>query len=172
MAAVCVLELKVAAAASHAGHAAGAHAAHCSAAPYRQFDFWLGDWDVYSVESGKLIARAQVTPVLAGCALSEDYRSRTGYAGRSFSAYDASRGVWHQSWVSSEGEILVIEGGLREGAMELCGADQAAPQGPQRWTRGVWRPAADTVRETATRSTDGRKTWQPWFDIVFRRHRP
>jgi hypothetical protein len=26
-------------------------------------------------------------------------------------------------------------------------------------------------RETADRSTDGGKTWTPWFDIVFRPHR-
>jgi hypothetical protein len=28
------------------------------------------------------------------------------------------------------------------------------------------------VRETATRSKDGGKTWEPLFDIVFRPHKP
>jgi hypothetical protein len=28
------------------------------------------------------------------------------------------------------------------------------------------------VRETAVTSTDGGTTWQPWFDLVFRPHKP
>jgi hypothetical protein len=28
------------------------------------------------------------------------------------------------------------------------------------------------VRETAMASTDGGKTWEPWFDLWFRPHKP
>jgi hypothetical protein len=35
--------------------------------------------------------------------------------------------------------------------------------------RGEWKPENGNVRETAVTSTDGGKTWKPWFDLVFRR---
>jgi hypothetical protein len=40
-------------------------------------------------------------------------------AGESFSIYDVSRKVWHQTWVTDRGKLLVIEGGLQQGAMVL-----------------------------------------------------
>jgi hypothetical protein len=33
----------------------------------------------------------------------------------------------------------------------------------------TWAPEAGGVRETAERSSDGGKTWRPWFDLSFRR---
>jgi len=36
--------------------------------------------------------------------------------------------------------------------------------------RGTWTPVADGVRESAVTSSDGGKTWKPWFDLSFRRH--
>jgi hypothetical protein len=38
--------------------------------------------------------------------------------------------------------------------------------------RGTWKPADGGVRETAIVSTDAGKTWQPWFDLIFRPHKP
>jgi ketosteroid isomerase-like protein len=35
--------------------------------------------------------------------------------------------------------------------------------------RGVWKAENRDVRETAVTSTDGGKTWAPWFDLTFRR---
>jgi hypothetical protein len=35
--------------------------------------------------------------------------------------------------------------------------------------RGTWKPVNGEVREIAVKSTDAGKTWEPWFDIVFRR---
>ena len=34
---------------------------------------------------------------------------------------NASRGVWHQTWVDSQGLLLVIEGGLRDGKAAASG---------------------------------------------------
>jgi ketosteroid isomerase-like protein len=35
--------------------------------------------------------------------------------------------------------------------------------------RGTWKPVNGEVREVAQKSADGGKTWDPWFDIMFRR---
>jgi ketosteroid isomerase-like protein len=138
--------------------------AHCAGAAYRQFDFWAGNWDVFDVGSPIKVAHAQVDLILDGCVLREDYQGADGHKGQSFTIYDAARDVWHQSWVTNRGQLLEIEGKFEAGTMVLSGEDHAAGS----IVRGWWKPVNGEVRETATTSTDGGKTWKPWFDLVFR----
>jgi hypothetical protein len=37
--------------------------------------------------------------------------------------------------------------------------------------RGTWRAVEGAVREIAVKSSDGGKTWTPWFDLTFRPHK-
>jgi len=140
----------------------------CAAPEYRQFDFWLGDWDVFDSGDAKPSMRIRVEKILDGCALRESYRDDAGKLGESYNIYDASRKVWHQTWVTNRGQLLVLEGGLENGVMTLR-ATETTPAGPVLW-RGVWTPRGAEVRETAETSSDGGKTWKPKFDIVFRKH--
>jgi hypothetical protein len=144
--------------------------ADCASPAHRQFDFWLGDWDVFDGHSHAKVARVHVTRTLDDCVLLEEYRGSDGHEGESFSIYDGPRGVWHQTWVTNRGQLLVIEGSLRGGAMELSGPEHLA-DGAVRLVRGTWQPSHDGVREVAVRSTDGGKTWTEWFDLEFRPHR-
>jgi hypothetical protein len=159
------------------GHGTGSSAmaegekSGCSGTEYRQFDFWLGDWDAFDFEKpGPSVARTRVDRILEGCVLRENYEGADGHQGESFSIYDASRKTWHQSWVTNRGELLVIEGEFKNGEMVLSGADRTT-DGKERRVRGVWKPVDGGVRETAVTSTDGGKTWEPWFDLGFRPHR-
>ena len=150
----------------------GAAPAACASAEYRQFDFWVGDWDVFDIENPKtIVARVHVNRILDGCVLHEDYQSTDGVKGQSFSIYDAMRKAWHQSWVTNRGAMLEIQGNMEGTAMVLSGADRT-PDGKDRQVRGVWKPVSDGVREMAVRSTDGGKTWMPWFDLIFRTPKP
>jgi hypothetical protein len=96
--------------------------------------------------------------------LREDYQGTDGHKGQSFTIYDATRNIWHQTWVTNRGELLQIEGKVENGEMVLSGKNQ---QGSL--VRGTWRPVKKNVRETAVISIDGGSTWEPWFDLVFRR---
>jgi DICT domain-containing protein len=108
--------------------------------------------------------------LLVGCVLREKYSGADGNQGQSLRIYDISRRVWHQTWVTNRGELLTIEGTFQYGAMTLSGADRTA-DGKERRVRGVWKPENGGVRETAVTSTDGGKTWKPWFDLNFRSHK-
>jgi len=144
--------------------------ASCAAPEYRQFDFFAGDWDTYDVAApSKLVARNKVTLILEGCVVHEVYRQTDGLVGESFSLYDSSRGGWHQSWVTNRGSLLLLDGGLDGDRMALTATEKSS-DGTTSLLRGVWRREGTTVRETATRSTDGGKSWTPVFDIVFRKH--
>lgn len=145
--------------------AAGAAASSpvCAAALYHQFDFWIGDWDVFDFGGSTKVAHARIDSILHGCVLHEDYRAVDGHEGQSFTIYDANRNAWHQTWVTSGGTLLEIDGGFRNGEMVLTGKNQKAET-----VRGVWQPASGGVRETAFKSADDGKTWGPWFDVLFR----
>jgi hypothetical protein len=143
----------------------------CTAPEYRQFDFWIGDWDTFELnDPAKLVARCRVDKILDGCALREVYDQSDGLTGQSFTIYDAPREIWHQSWVTNRGQLLVLEGGIQGDRMVLTGADRSA-DGKPILLRGVWVRVEGGVRETAETSSDAGKTWKPFFDIVFRPHK-
>ena len=151
--------------------AARAPAGACAGAEFRQFDFWLGDWDTFDMAAPtKVVARNKVTRMLHGCALREDYVQNDGLVGESYSLWDASRKRWHQSWVTNRGTLLLLEGGM-EGDRMVMAAPETQPDGSTSLLRGVWWRDGVNVRSKAERSTDGGKTWSPVFDIVFRPHR-
>ena len=144
----------------------------CSAPSHHQFDFWIGDWDAYDMAApDSIVARNHVTPMLDSCALREVYEQNDGLRGESFSAWDESRGLWHQSWVTNGGTVLLLDGGMRGDSMVLT-ATEHHPDGTTSLLRGTWWPEGSAVREKADRSRDGGATWTPVFDIVFRPHRP
>lgn len=162
----CILFACCLTTALHAENPAPVPSSPCSAPAYHSFDFWIGDWDVFDAHDGSKDSHVLVERVLGGCALREQYHGVDGTEGESLSAWDQSQHVWHQYWVSSGAEIVVIEGDLHAGSMILTGS-QSGTHPAQ--VRGVWKPEGATVRETAQRSHDGGKTWQPWFDLQFRR---
>ena len=145
-------------------------AAHCDTPEYHQFDFFEGDWDAYDFGApDTVVARNTVTPMLGGCAVREVYVQGDGVQGESFSAFDASRHRWHQSWITNRGTMLLLDGQLDSGRMILT-ATEYDKKGDSSLVRGIWLPQRGSVRETARRSRDGGKTWEPLFDIVFRPH--
>jgi hypothetical protein len=160
--------LPFAAAPSPAAAQAGApQAPACSAPEHRQFDFWLGDWQVEV--PGKPANKSRITRLFGACGLREEYWAGGGrYEGSSFNVYDATRKVWHQTWVDNQGGLLALEGGLRGASMVLEG-EQPGPQGGKQTNRITWTPNADgTVRQLWEISTDAGKSWTTAFDGLYR----
>ena len=142
----------------------------CDSPEHHQFDFTVGDWDIYDFDHpGKITAHIRVERILDGCVLHEIYSDPSGSAGESFSVYDATRRIWHQTWVTNSGKLLVIEGTFDGHQMVLSGEQRQ--NGQRVMVRGTWQPISGGVRETAVTSADG-KSWTPWFDIVFHPRRP
>jgi hypothetical protein len=60
----------------------------CTDNAHRQFDFWVGNWDVFDVERPTVVvAHARVELILNACVLHEVYESVDGHKGESFSIY-------------------------------------------------------------------------------------
>jgi hypothetical protein len=141
-------------------------AASCGAPEYHQLDFWVGTWDVFEVDGSHPVAQASISRELEGCALHERYEQADGLHGESFSAYEAGRQLWRQSWYTNHGKGLELTGKMQTDSLVLEGIDYSTT--PQSKVRVTWKPLKGAVQETAVISSDNGKTWKTWFDLFFR----
>ena len=137
----------------------------------RQFDFWLGEWEV-SDPVGVPAGRNRITALFEGCALREEWEGASGHRGTSLNAWSPQTGRWHQTWVDSSGLLLRIEGGLRDGAMVMEGEALLPGQGARVLRHRIsWSPVngdPDRVRQHWEVAGDA-GTWQTAFDGRYRR---
>ena len=137
----------------------------------REFDFWVGSWEVTD-PGGAIVGTNLIEPVIDGHALREQWNGRSGIRGTSYSAYDASREVWHQTWIDTSGSLLLLEGGLRDGAMVLEGLESDPATSTATRHRITWSvidggPAG--IRQHWESSVDGGVSWTTAFDGRYRR---
>jgi len=144
--------------------------ANCAAPVYRQLDFWLGDWDTFEANDPTTsISRTHVDLIAAGCAIHELYEQTDGLIGDSILSFDAVRNVWQQTWVTNRGSLMVIVGKFKDGALTLEG-EVHLKDGKSLLQRITWKVEGSGVRESSLISKDAGKTWEPGFDVVFRKH--
>lgn len=134
----------------------------CTAPEHRQFDFWIGDWEVRTPD-GKLAGTNRISRAFGGCVLHEQYETGRGYSGSSFNLYDASRRRWHQTWVDSGGLLLQLDGGLVDGRMVLEG-ETVNPDGTTSRQRITWTPNPDGSVRQFWEATDAAGHWTVAFD--------
>jgi hypothetical protein len=146
---------------------APALAAPCEEPAHRAFDFWLGEWEVRTPD-GKLAGHNRIESEYGGCVLHERYTTGRGYSGESLNVYDASRKVWHQTWVDTDGTLLLLEGGPREGKMVLEG-QTANADGPATKHRISWSANSDGSVRQLWESTDAKGQWTIAFDGKYTR---
>jgi hypothetical protein len=140
----------------------------CAAPVHRQFDFWVGTWDVIGA-AGRFAGTNHIELVDGGCALYESWSSGGGgYTGRSLNSVGGD-GRWRQAWVDSSGLRLELVGGLVDGKMILEGETPAsAPGGPPVKNRITWSPEAEgRVRQHWETSADGGKIYTTAFDGLY-----
>lgn len=153
--------------------AAAPISADCSAAEYRQLDFWIGDWDTFESDAadGASIARARIDPIAQGCAMHELYEQNDGLIGDdSILSYDPVRRHWQQTWVTNRGSLMVLVGNVKDGTLVLEG-EVHLRDGRTVLQRISWKAQDNGVREWALLSKDGGRTWTPAFDVLFRKRK-
>jgi hypothetical protein len=137
----------------------------------RDFDFWLGSWEVFSA-GGELIGTSRITPLYDGRVIAESWTGESGVLGTSLNAWDDERGVWHQTWMDSTGSVLLLDGALSDGRMVLEGVTGTGSDGsnPGQRQRITWTPSADRreVRQLWEMSDDGGGSWSVAFDGRYR----
>ena len=140
----------------------------CPAEVRRQFDFWVGNWDV--TVAGKPAGVNRIEKILEGCALLENWQGVGGMSGKSVNFYDPRRERWHQTWVDDRGGSLGLDGAFAGGKMVLTGTKKDPTTGKTTIDRITWTPLpADQVRQVWETSTDDGKSWTVAFDGLYTR---
>jgi len=140
----------------------------CSGAPYRQFDFWLGEWEVQTPK-GTPAGENKVEKILDGCAIRESWTAADGSHGSSLTSYDGPAGRWTQTFVDDLGMVLVLDGEFRDGKMVLSGR-RSASRGSSMLNRIVWQKVeGDRIRQRWEQSSDEGKNWTLLFEGLYSR---
>lgn len=136
---------------------------------YRQFDYWLGDWNVEV--GGQRIATSSINVILDDCVIFENYHALRGYEGKSFSIWDAITKRWEQRYVDTTGAFHEWKGGLENGQMRFLWRHNDAAGHPQLDRMTYAKEGPDKVRQLLENSTDDGKTWSPTFDGMYIRRK-
>jgi hypothetical protein len=161
--------LVVAVAAAAAGQAPPPRGACDSLPEAHQLDFWIGTWHVF-LPDGTKAGENRIEPILAHCALLENWTSERGVQGKSLNFFDPSSRRWRQLWIDETGTVIDFgRGGLVGNAMRFHGST-TGKDGAVVQQRLTFHPVAvDTVRQVWEQSDDG-NTWRVVFDGRYVRH--
>lgn len=133
----------------------------CTAPEYRQFDFWLGRWNVAPTDAPPDARQALslITAEAGGCAIFEDFRD-LDVRGVSINVFDPVTAAWYETFVDNTGTRLVLRGAFAGNTMILT-----APDGGSRIT---WSNLGGTVQQFGENSLDAGASWEPAFDLIYR----
>jgi hypothetical protein len=143
----------------------------CQSQEYRQFDFWVGRWDVYRTDTNQLVAHSLIEKLYNGCAVRENWMPLPGQGGPggSLNSYRPDTKQWVQYWTDSGNNLNEYAGAVEDGKMVLTGTSHAA-NGAERPQRMVYEGLPDgSVTQTGYVSPDGGKTWNLNYKLAYRR---
>jgi len=115
----------------------------CCAEQYQQFDFWLGDWNVYDT-TGALVGTNKITKSQYGCILVENWASKkSDFTSTSYNFFNKSDSTWNQTWVDNKGGSLILKGRLTDGKMVLSSDLLKGQKVDWYFNRITWTPQAN-----------------------------
>lgn len=137
----------------------------CKASPnFRQFDFWIGEWDAKNVQ-GVTVGASSIQLILGQCVIFENWSTPVS-SGKSFNIYDTRDGKWHQNWVDDRGTYTHYIGELKDGKMVYV--SDTVTNGVKTLAKMTFSklPNGD-VRQFGESSADEGKTWTATFDFTY-----
>jgi hypothetical protein len=137
----------------------------CKASPeFRQFDFWIGEWDTKNPQ-GVPSGSSSIQLILGTCVIFENWASPVT-SGKSFNIFDVTDKKWHQTWVDDKGTFTHYVGEFKDGKMMLV--SDSIVNGKKTLARMTFSklPNGD-VRQHGENSADEGKTWTTTFDLTY-----
>lgn len=137
----------------------------CTAAAHRQFDFWVGSWNM--TNGAQSAGENFITSEPGGCAVFENYVTATNLSpGRSVSFYNPHTNRWYQTYIDAGGNMVLLGSTqVSDGSLVMD-----SPAQGQAWTRTSWtREAGGNVRQVISSTTNGGTSFNVVYDLVYRR---
>lgn len=143
----------------------------CSGPEYRQFDFWVGEWDVYHPAADTIVGHNHIKNILNGCVIEENWTGASGFQGKSFNTYNPVDATWNQVWVDVSGSTYHFKGTFANGVMLMKGETINPQNGQKVLFEMSYTPNEETqtVRQLWKSSADEGATWNTIFDGVYRK---
>lgn len=136
----------------------------------RQFDFWVGQWDV-KTQDGNLAGTNTIQQVVGDCALIENWVDSRGGTGKSFNFYNSQTQKWHQTWIDDKGNVINFAGIYKDNSMQFQ-AENITSDGKKVLRKLTFYPiSSDQVRQHGQVSNDNGTTWSTEYDLNYFRHK-
>jgi len=124
----------------------------------RQFDFWVGDWDVVGSKGSAPAGASHIERAIGDCVIWENWTSlgNAGYTGKSYNVYNSAWKRWEQFWVDNQGGMIHFYGSLnQDGVMDFYTDEIPQPDGTKlkRHLQFI-KLGSDQVRQFSQGSTD------------------
>ena len=134
----------------------------------REFDFWIGEWDVYSTGGNQIVGSSKIEMEAGGCFILENWTA-IGFpnTGKSMNFVDPVTNKWKQVWVGSGGAVTeYINGVYKDSVMEFE-SSSITPPGNMKIRFRFFNQGANQVRQFQESSTDDGKTWSVAYDLTY-----
>jgi TPR repeat protein len=143
----------------------------CAGSPEsREFDFWVGEWDVFD-PTGQKVGSSSVQRIVGDCVIFENWTDAFGGSGKSFNYRNGKTGAWQQTWVDDKGTVTQFLGAFKDGRMHLQG-DSVKYDGTKATNRMTFfNLGPDKVRQLGEGTADGGKTWTVSYDLTYVRRK-
>ena len=143
----------------------------CKSQPeYRQFDFWVGEWEVRN-PNDVVVGNSVIELVVNDCLILENWTNSRGVTGKSMNFYDLQDNKWHQLWMGSNGIPIrfVGEYNSERKSMDYTGKGigQNGAEVDFRFT--FFHVSDNHVRQLWEQSADGGESWVTLFDGQYHR---
>lgn len=147
----------------------------CSRPEFRQFDFWIGEWEAFGIK-GQKAGDSKISVILDSCVILEEWTSASQqqgltYAGKSFNSYNAAAKQWQQTWTDNTGNTTeFLRGEGNDGKIVFYADKVTGPEGKIFKRRLTFTKLSnDKVRQFGEMSNDGGTTWITEYDLEYRR---
>lgn len=166
-----VLGLLVGAIYGIANPAQAASGGSCDTPSHHQFDFWIGEWDVYRPDNNQLVAHSKIEKLYAGCAVRENWMPLAGAGGGSLNSYRPKTGEWRQVWTDSANEVHEYSGRWTGTMLAMEGRSTGADDAVKR-IRMTYEPRPKgNVIQTGYHWDEQAKDWALDYQFDYRRSR-
>ena len=134
----------------------------------REFDFWIGEWDVTNVQ-GQPAGKSKIELMLGDCVILENWTSlgAASYAGKSINLYNPNSQKWIQTWFDDKGGLTEFQNGeYKDNKMVFT----THPDPKNLITRlTFYNMSPDLVRQHFETTKDDGKTWITTIDLTYHR---
>jgi hypothetical protein len=136
----------------------------------KEFDFWVGEWDVYITGTQVYAGNSVIQKISGGCAILENWKSALS-EGKSLNFIDDSSSKWKQVWVGSypNGKQDFVNGEYKDSAMRFIFSTRDTQGRLLQGKFTFFNEGQNQVRQLNETSADSGRTWLTNYDFTYKR---